>query len=233
MSTTSTAQDANTQRDWPDISTPPTVTLAVVKAGVRIPLRAEEDQAEPDQHVMHGHAEDQQRQHRGARDRGVGDAVEMRAERGHDRDGEHAEQRGPGMARDEDQREPGQHRRGPEPAEQEHERRAPHRAGPDDVPSRADQRERIEQPQRAGHVAGKQEGEGERAIGDEIALRDEDDAGDREDQQQPEREKQVDRARGQPVLQKQEEDLRVHRWSGEAAACDAQLGISFHAPFCT
>jgi hypothetical protein len=68
----------------------------------------------------------------------------------------------------------------------------------------------VEQPQRAGDGTGLQSCSGERAERQQIALRDEDDAGDRKDDQQPDREQQVDRAGGDPVLQQRKKNKGVY-----------------------
>ena len=53
---------------------------------------------------------------------------------------------------------------------------------------------------RARHLPGGQRGIGQRAIGDELALRDQDDAGDGEHQHQRQAEQRIDRAIGDAVL---------------------------------
>ena len=68
----------------------------------------------------------------------------------------------------------------------------------------------VEEPQRARDVPGLQFCGGERAERQQIALRDEDDAGDREDDQQPDGKQQIDRAGGDPVLQQRKKYERVY-----------------------
>jgi hypothetical protein len=68
----------------------------------------------------------------------------------------------------------------------------------------------VEKPQRAGGLTGLQCGGGKRAECQQISLRDEDDAGDREDDQQPNGKQQIDRAGGDPVLQQRKKYERVY-----------------------
>ena len=68
----------------------------------------------------------------------------------------------------------------------------------------------VEQPQRAGNGAGLQRGSSECAECQQISLRDEDDAGDREDDQQPDCEQQIDRTGGDPILQQRKKNEGVY-----------------------
>src|SRR5579883_578398 len=94
--------------------------------------------------------------------------------------------------------------------------------------------ERIEQPERSRQAPGLQSGSGQRAEGEQIALRDEDDARDRKNDQQPDREQQVDRAGGDPVLQQREEYKRIHavrrRRSGSRRQSGSAQWIAIQAP---
>ena len=65
------------------------------------------------------------------------------------------------------------------------------------------------EPDGARHLAGRQQRIGERAEGDELALRYEDDARDREDQHQRQAKQRVDRTVGDPVLKQKQKDRRI------------------------
>ena len=68
---------------------------------------------------------------------------------------------------------------------------------------------RHRQPRGARHLARRQRGIGQRAIGDELALRNQDHAGDREHQHQRQAEQRIDRAVGNAVLHQEQHDRRV------------------------
>ena len=68
---------------------------------------------------------------------------------------------------------------------------------------------RHRQPRGARHLAGRQHGVAQRAVGDEFALRNQDDAGYGEHQHQREPEQRIDRAVGDAVLQKEQHDRRI------------------------
>ncbi len=68
---------------------------------------------------------------------------------------------------------------------------------------------RDRQPRGARHLAGRQRGIGQRAVGDELALRNQDHAGDGEHQHQREAEQRIDRAIGNAVLHQEQHDRRV------------------------
>ena len=68
---------------------------------------------------------------------------------------------------------------------------------------------RHRQPRGARHLAGRQRGVGQRAVGDELALRNQDHAGDGEHQHQRKAEQRIDRAVGNAVLHQEQHDRRV------------------------
>ena len=68
------------------------------------------------------------------------------------------------------------------------------------------------EPRGARHLAGRQHGIAERAVRDEFALRDQDDAGDGKYQHQRQPEQRIDRAIGDAVLQQEQHDRRVQDW---------------------
>ena len=71
---------------------------------------------------------------------------------------------------------------------------------------------RDREPRRARHLAGRQHGVAERAVGDEFALRDQDHAGDGKHQHQRQPEQRIDRAIGDAVLQQEQHDRRIQDW---------------------
>ena len=93
-----------------------------------------------------------------------------------------------------------------------HERRGgrPRRSASTTSSSAASDGEREQQPDRARHLAELQQRERQRAEGDELALRDEDDARDREHQHDRQRQQRVDGAVGDAVEQQDAGDREVH-----------------------
>ena len=168
-------------------------------------LRAEEHQAQPDQHEMQCHRQDQQREHRGVGDRPEGEPPDQRAhrrddrQRQQDRDRRHLRGARSSAARRHDQRIDAQ---ASTPRSAARHPRTAMRPAPGG--------EAVQQPKRAGHVARLQRGHRQRAERQQIALRNEDHPRDREHDQQPDRQQQVDRAGGDAVLQQREEDEPVH-----------------------
>jgi len=79
-------------------------------------------------------------------------------------------------------------------------------AGHDQVEREGDDAHRQCQLGRARHLARGQRGIGQRAIGDEFALGDEDDAGDGEHQHERQAEQRIDGAIGDAVLQQEQHD---------------------------
>ena len=80
------------------------------------------------------------------------------------------------------------------------------------VEGKGDHAHRHREPRGARHLAGRQHGVAQRAIGDEFALRDQDDAGDGKHQHQRKPEQRIDRAIGNAVLQQEQHDRRVQDW---------------------
>jgi len=68
------------------------------------------------------------------------------------------------------------------------------------------------------HLVGLQRSEGQRPVGDELALRDENDAGDGEDQHQGQRQQRIDGAAGDAILTEEKEDLQIHKLPESAAS---------------
>jgi hypothetical protein len=75
---------------------------------------------------------------------------------------------------------------------------------------------RHRQPGGARHLARRERGIGQRTVGDEFALRNQDDAGNGEYQHQRKAEQRIDRAVGNAVLDQEQHDRRVH---GRALPC--------------
>jgi hypothetical protein len=162
---------------------------------------------------MHAHGDDQQHQRGGAGQGLECHAVDERAvrrddgqrEQRLDRDGQPV-RRGP--QRDQRDRDGHDQRRGRRTQGARHGAAAApglhavHRGGH----GRQDQ----QQPHRARHLAGLQDGERQRAVRDELALRNEDDARDREHQHRRQPEQRVDGAVGEAVEQQDAGDREVH-----------------------
>ncbi len=72
------------------------------------------------------------------------------------------------------------------------------------------QREGEQQPHQQDGLAGLHGGHGQRAEGDELALRDEQDAGNGEDEQDGQRQERVDGAVGDAVLPEYQGNLSIH-----------------------
>jgi len=186
---------------------------ADVGEGRRAPsLGTEEEQAEADQRQVHGDRDNEQDEDRCAGQRLEGNPVDHRAERHDEQHGEddlgpqrqlagrHGEQPGSGDQRyadvgDEQGRQLGV---------------APFAHQPVAVEQRDGGTQAEQQPDRAGHFAGLQRGQGQRPEGDEFALRNEDDACDGEDENQREGEQRVNGAVGDAVLAEKEKNLEVH-----------------------
>ena len=175
-------------------------------------LGPEEHQAEADHGDMHADGGDEQDEHRG-----VGQGLERQPvdQRPHRRDGGQGDERIGG--------EPQLLRRQPDHGEQERDWKdevadghpaelsgAQRLALPDEVEREGAGRQDRQQPDRAGRLAGFERGEGQRAPGDEFALRDEDHPGHREEQDQRDAEQSVNRSIDDFVLQQEQNDGRAH-----------------------
>ena len=154
---------------------------------------------------------DQQRQHRRLGHRLIGNAIKIRPER-----------------RDDDQRQNDVHRdairaRGNKVCQRKDRQRQQkiERDGADERPKaeRPPHRPQVEherdrahqngEPDGARHLAGREQCIGERAKGDELTLRNEDNAGDREDQHEGKAQQRVDRPVGDPVLKQKKKDRGI------------------------
>ena len=154
---------------------------------------------------------DQQHQHGGVRDRLEGDAVEIQADRGDDRerqrdiDGDASL-----MARQRQRCAPDRQRQRDVDGEAaQHAGGMQRFAGGEEVEAERHHAHRDRQPDRARHLAGRQAGIGQRAKGDELALRDQDHPRHREHQHQRQAEQRVNRAVGYAVLQQEQQNGRV------------------------
>ena len=172
---------------------------------------AEKHQPKTLQRQMAADRGDQQHQHRGVRQRLEHDAIEEQPDRGHDqkrqrdRDGDRRMAAGEPGGEGEDQR--GQDdidREGAADAFQM-QRFAVH----EQIEAERHDPHRHRQPGGAWHLARRQRGIGQRAIGDELALRNQDHAGDGEHQHQRQPEQRIDRAVGNAVLHQEQHDRRV------------------------
>ena len=163
---------------------------------------AEEQQAQTGHRKVHADRHDQQHQRAGRLQRLKRHAVQQRAER-----------RNHGNAQQRLHRQRVLLRRGPDRQRRDQRWRqqraatglqrrcqaAPVLPDADKVHGRRQHRQNQQQPDRARHLAGLQYGQGQRTIGDELALWDEDDAGDREHQHGGQAQQRVDGAVGQSV----------------------------------
>ena len=209
------------------------------------PFRTKEQQAEADHRGMHGHRNDEQYQHRGTGQWLVGDAVNHRTHR-------HDEQQGNNHLQPERQfgGRQGEERRGRKQRQtdiQDEQGGQFAEATVADILNaihQGDGRTQCEQqPDCAGHLAGLQAGEGQRPVGNEFPLRNENDAGDGEDQHQGKGEKGVDGTVGDAVLAEQKKNLEVHaepasvkrnadaRKSRTSASGGSDYLTSFQVPF--
>ncbi|MFK4521453.1 hypothetical protein ABIF20_008818 [Bradyrhizobium japonicum] len=177
-------------------------------AGSALAFGAEEQQAEALQREVDAHRCDQQHQHGGVRQRLEGDAVEIEADRRHD----HQRQRDAGRHRrllggeidGQRQHDGRQHDIGDEAA---HDQAAVQRlARHEQVEHERADAQRQRELCRARHLARGQRGIGQRAVGDEFALGNEDDPRDGEHQHQRQAEQRIDRAIGDAVLYQEQHD---------------------------
>ncbi|MEN9478216.1 MAG: hypothetical protein RLZZ300_2357 [Pseudomonadota bacterium] len=168
--------------------------------------------SEPDQGEVHGNRNDEQDQRRGAGQRLEGDAVDHRPERHDEQHGEdnlcpqrhlagrHGEQPGGGQQRHADVGDEQGRQLGIATIAQQ----------PVAVEQRDGGAQAEQQPDCTGHLASLQRSQGQRAESDEFALRNEDDAGDGEDEDQREGEQRIDGAVGDAILAEKEKNLEVH-----------------------
>jgi hypothetical protein len=178
------------------------------------PLRAEEHEAETDHRQVHADGRDEQGQHRGVGQRLKGDAVDIRPHRRDDRERE-GKINPDGLTRMRQQ-----------PGQRQHRRRQQDCADdlPHDLPAGCDMpaspqlgeesgdAEHRQEPGRGRHLAGREEREGQPAIGDELALGYENDAGDRKDENEGDPQQRIDRTIEKAVLYEEEQNDAVdHR----------------------
>jgi hypothetical protein len=172
---------------------------------------AEEHQAETLQREVGADRGDQQHQHRGVRQRLEDEAVEKQPDRRDDQQRQRDIDRDRGVLAGEPECQ----------GVDRHRQQDVDREGPTDQAQvqRAAAGEHIEAERHrahhhrelgcARHIARRQRGIGQRAEGDELALRNQDDAGDGEHQHQRKAEQCVDRAIGDAVLHQEQHDRRV------------------------
>ncbi|MHC2821187.1 hypothetical protein ACVMBY_004747 [Bradyrhizobium huanghuaihaiense] len=177
-------------------------------AGPPLAFGAEEQQAEALQREVHANRCDQQHQHGGVRQRLEGDAIEIDADHCHDhqrqRDADRHRRLLRGEVDGQRQHDGRQHDVGDEAADDQPpmQRLARH----EQVEGEGADAQRERKLRRARHLARGQRGVGQRAIGDEFALGNEDDAGDGEHQHQRQTEQRVDCAIGDAVLHQEQHD---------------------------
>ena len=161
---------------------------------------------------MGGDRDDQQHQHRGLGDRLIDDAVHHRPERHHDQHGEQDLHREAELG----QRQQAQecdHRERVADIDREHARqlaRLPGPQRPEPIEGGDGDAGAEQQPGRGGEDVVTDHREGERAIGDELSLRNEDHPGDGEHEHEREREQRIDGAVGDAVLAEDQCNLKIH-----------------------
>ena len=185
----------------------------VPEARVAKALGAEEHQAEAGEREVHADRDDQEDEHGRVGEPLVGEAIDERPEQRDDGERERAlreqvqleRRRPPGQRRDDDRRRQRAH-------EAANDRRrgqaAPDRVG--EVEQRRQRRQPEQQPDRPRHLAELQQRERQRAVGDELALRDEDDPRDREHEHRRQRQQRVDGAVGDAVEEQDAGGGEVH-----------------------
>ncbi len=172
---------------------------------------AEEHQPEALQREMAADRGDQQHQHRGVRDRLKRDAIEEQSDRRDDQQRQRDVDRNRGLGAGQPVGQ-GQDRHRQDDVERGRARDQPWAQRPPcgkQVEAEGDDAHRHRQPRRARHLAGRQHGVAQRAIGDEFALRDQDHARDGKHQHQRKPEQRIDRAIGDAVLQQEQHDRRI------------------------
>ena len=174
-------------------------------------LGAEEHQPKTLHREMAADRSDQQHQHRGVRDRLKRDAVEKQADRGDDQqrqrdvDGDAALAAGEPRGQAEDTAGSTMLT-----AERARDQPAVQRLAADkNIEAKRNHAHRHREPRGAGKLARRQRGIGQRAIGDELALRNQDHPRDGEHQHQRQAEQRIDRAIGDAVLHQEQHDRRV------------------------
>ena len=154
---------------------------------------------------------DQEHQHRGMGKRLKRDAIEKQSDRRHDQkrqrniDGDRGVAAGEPVGQGEDDRGQADIDRERSPDEPGMQRSA---AG-EQVEAKCHDPHRQRQPDGARHLACRERGIGQRAVGDKFALRNQDYAGNGEDQHQRKAEQRIDRAVGNAVLDQEQHDRRV------------------------
>ena len=202
------------------------------EAGVREPSAPKNHRPRPVSAKCTRDRDDQQHQHARVGERLVGDPVQQRPERGHGGERQQHLHRQRQRAR---RRPPDE--RGDRAAEHRATARAAAAAGAirraRTVATRlddgGDDRHADQQPDRAGRLAELQARERQRAVGDELARRDQDDARDGEHQHQRERQQRVDRAVGDAVLRSG--DAAIERSIGRLAMRLRRHFASTQLPF--
>ncbi|MDT4849431.1 hypothetical protein D3C72_1284310 [compost metagenome] len=168
---------------------------------------------------MHGDGDDQQHQGAGRGQWLEYQAVELRTQRHHQGQGEQRLQRhgqlGQGQAAHQADQGQGIGELGDYPFREAE--TAAGAGGVIEVHGAVGQGQGEQQPDQGGGLAGLQGGHGQRAVGDELALGDQQDARDGEDQQDRQRQQRVDRAVGDAVLAEQQGYLEIH---GGNSCCD-------------
>ncbi len=222
----------------PVIESAPAAKRASQKLGLRKPSAPKKTSPRPGEREMDADRDDQQHEHGGVGEALVRQAVDERAEQRHDRERQRALHEQVELERRRPPRQRGdEHRR----AERAHERLGDRRGRQaaarriDDVEQRRHCREAEQQPDRPRHPAELEQRERQRAEGDELALRDEDDARDREDEDDRERQQRIDGAVGDAVEQQDAGDRSVHAGAlGSAAWTDRRLQwTTCQSPFTT
>ena len=178
-------------------------------------LGAEEHQAEALQGEMAADGCDQQHQHRGVGERLERDAVEEQPDRRDDqqRQRDVDRDRGRGAGEPVGQGQDGGRQRDVEGEASAQTLLEPQRSPRvEQIEREGDHAHRDGEPRGARHLAGRQHGIAERAEGDELALRNQDDAGDGKHQHQRKPEQRIDRAIGDAVLQQEQHDRRIQDW---------------------
>ena len=196
---------------WPETGSGPAVKLGGDQRLGPQSFWSEEQQAKTGHREMRAHGRDEQHQDGGFRERLKGDAIKVGAHGRHDGDGQQRLRQRPQLQRRQPPRERNDHERrqhveqGEAACQLEGKTLA---AGPD-LHRQRQGRKYHEQAGGAWHLAQVEHGQRQRPVGDELALRHQDDARHREHQHQRKRQQRVDRAVGDAVLQEEEEDRGV------------------------
>ena len=217
---------------WPETGRGPAVKPAGDQRLGPQSFGSEKQQAKTGHGEMCAHGRDEQHQDGSFRERLEGDAIEIGAHGRHDRDRQERLRQRSQLQRRQPPCERNDHERGQhiEKGEAPRELQRKALAVAPDLDGQRQCRKHDQQPRRAWQLAEVEHGQRQRAVGDEFALRHQDDARDREHQHQRKRKQRVDRTVGDAVLQQKEEDGGIQGARSGAAGYEgcmrSRLGAS-------